>query len=226
MNRPVAVALLLAPAALPAQQERVVIDHVILATDNLGRDTVALRQRTGIAPAWGGRHPGRGTQNALIGLGAPTYLELLAPVTPGDSLAASMGLVGLGGIVAYGWAIGTTDIVATTARLRAAGITVGAAAAGSRQTPDGGTLRWKAAGIQGPQGVTPFLIEWDPTAVHPARTAPEGCRLRSLTATLTTPSTVERVGLVLGLPVAVSRADRDGLSVELDCPSGRQRFSR
>src|SRR4051812_10884651 len=55
------------------------IDHVILGIDDLQKGIAELERATGVRAVFGGAHPGRGTQNALISLGENHYLEILAP---------------------------------------------------------------------------------------------------------------------------------------------------
>ena len=88
----------------------------------------------------GGAHPGAGTHNALLSLGAPTYLEVIAR-DPAQADAPPSQLIpdDLGDeprLVAF--AVGCDDIDATVADLRAAGLTgVGDPYGMSRQRPDG-----------------------------------------------------------------------------------------
>ncbi len=53
------------------------LDHLVVATDDLARGTDWMAARLGVAPGGGGRHDAFGTHNALWKLGA-AYLELIA----------------------------------------------------------------------------------------------------------------------------------------------------
>ena len=55
------------------------IDHLVLAGPDLDGLVAWFVAVSGVDPAPGGAHVGLGTRNALVGVGGPTYLELIGP---------------------------------------------------------------------------------------------------------------------------------------------------
>lgn len=199
------------------------IDHLVFAAPTLDDGIAAVRAALGATPVAGGAHPGRGTHNALLSLGPPTYLEVIAPdpaQTP--SAPAPFGLDTLDGVprlVAF--AVGCADIDATVAALRAGGrADIGAPFAMSRRRPDGSELSWRLAMIgEGPAGPTPFLISWD-GGVSPADDSPRAGRLVELRAGHPEPRAAAELLAALGVDVSVDVAPTERLEATIESDTG------
>ncbi|HWM91262.1 MAG TPA: VOC family protein [Thermoanaerobaculia bacterium] len=197
----------------------VYIDHVIVGIADLEEGVRRFAELTGVTAEHGGQHPGRGTQNALLSLGAPTYLEIIAPV---EGPPPQMELLsGLKELAPVGWAIGTKDLDATKARLEAAGFKVSPPREGSRVRPDGQRLEWRTAGIEGPPGLMPFLIEWGASTRQPATTSPEGCTLESMEIQAPQSESLARLVSELRLGATVRESSEQSMTITLACPAGR-----
>ena len=212
---------LLSIAHLPAQEPAnlsIGIDHIILATGQLPAGIEEFTRRTGVVPRFGGQHPGRGTQNALVSLGSGVYLELLAPiVSRGDSVAAQL--------TPAGWAMHTSDLAGVMQKLQTAGIPVTGPVPGSRMTPDSTLLRWRTASAGG-QGLelAPFLIEWAPGTPHPSSTSPAGCSLAAFELTVPDTNRLHEFFAAVGARVPLRIGPAPQLSVTLACPRGTVHF--
>jgi Glyoxalase-like domain len=135
------------------------LDHVLFAVIDLAAAARELQARYGLASVEGGRHPGWGTANRIVPLGA-SYLELIAVVDQAAAAHSSVGRWVASGASRLGrplgWAVRTSQLDEVARRL---GLTVGG---GSRVTPTGEVLRWRSAGIEqaAADSSLPFFIEW------------------------------------------------------------------
>ena len=141
------------------------LDHLVYLVPDLGAAVAQFAPR-GLSFSPGGRHMTRGTHNTLLRLGTRSYLELLA-IDPTTSIPAPRWMgIDLGTLPRLSrWAVhaGAESFPARDWQ------------AGSRQLPDGRTLRWQLTdpGTAPATVVRPFLIDWSESATHPADTLPE-----------------------------------------------------
>ncbi|MEK8129265.1 VOC family protein [Paenibacillus filicis] len=126
-------------------------------------------QRSGFHAAVGGRHESLGTSNALVYFGL-SYVELLGvydrSVTERASHIPVMRQILSDLDIGEGpgtLAIRTSDLEATTARLREQGLGVLGPYQGSRERPDGTVVRWSMTLLEPSYGELPlpFFIQWE-----------------------------------------------------------------
>ncbi len=218
---------LLAPSLFwSADEVPTLLDHILLACDDLERGIALVADHTGARAAFGGVHPGRGTQNALLSLGERHYLEIIAPdpkQTTVQPFAAEMlkKVKESSTPRLIGWAAHPGDIDAFAKKLRAAKISFNGPNPGSRALPDGRTLHWKTLNLADDHhGVLPFFIEWSADSVHPSVDAPHGCRLDRFAIADPDPAALKATLKRLDLDVPVERGERPQLRARITGPKG------
>jgi catechol 2,3-dioxygenase-like lactoylglutathione lyase family enzyme len=200
------------------------LDHLLLGTSDLDRGIAWFEEKTGVRAAVGGAHPGRGTRNALAGLGGH-YLEIIAPdpAQPPESL--QMNVRGLREPRLIAWAALATDIDALTKRIRQAGGSTAGPRDGSRARPDGRVLTWRTlavyAGLADAQvDPVPFFIEWSRGSAHPSEDAPRGCAITSFELEHPNPARLQKTLATLGIDAAVRRGTHAALRAAIETPKG------
>lgn len=151
----------------PTSFREVAVDHILLATTDLGAASQALSDRFGLQGVEGGRHPDWGTANWIVPVG-DAYLELVAVVDERVAVRSAFGRwvarANAPVVEPIGWAVRTGSLDAVATRL---GLTVHD---GSRATPTGERLTWRLAGIEraAAEPIIPFFIEWGEGMRHPS----------------------------------------------------------
>lgn len=198
------------------------LDHLLWAAPDLDAGMARITELTGVAPAAGGAHPGFGTRNALLSLGA-SYLEIIAP-DPAQELANNRGgrIAALPGPCLLTFAVRTPDLAGFALAARRAGLPVEDPVAMSRTRPDGTRLAWttRQAVSDAHPDLIPFAIDWQGSP-HPAGTTPRGCTLVDFAALHPDPEPLAAIYAALGIPVAVRHGPQPGLAATLDVPQGR-----
>lgn len=192
------------------------LDHVIIHVANLEAGMARAREQ-GFRTFFGGVHASGTTHNALICFADGTYEELLAltgdPPRCAAAPTADFGVLIRGkpeGVV--GWAIGTTDLDADTALLRAHGIPVGELTPGQRQRSDGELLQWRLAWLT---AMLPVFLIQDVTP-RPLRVPGDEVTVTHANGTrgieaLVLPPTLDEVTLfpaLFGIPQAQADGDK------------------
>src|SRR5882762_6053201 len=138
-------------------------DHLVYATPDLAATVRRFTDLTGVSPAEGGRHVGRGTRNFLVGLGGRRYLEIIGPDLdqPAPAGPRPFGIDRLTTTQLVTWAVRSADLEGQVARAQAAGYDPGTIGPLSRRTPAGALLEWRlttpVSGTRDP--IVPFLID-------------------------------------------------------------------
>lgn len=215
------------PDSVPAT-----LDHILLGCSDLNQGIAFVESHTGVRAAFGGVHPSRGTQNALLSLGERHYLEIIAPdpkqktpdVAPMVLRSAGQLLARLEALTTprlVGWAAHPGDLAAFAKKLRAAGIVFTGPTPGSRERPGGQLLHWQTLNLeQDDSSVLPFFIEWSADSPHPAADAPKGCRLDHFELASPDPDALKRTLALLSLEVAVAKGDKQGMHARIAGPRG------
>jgi hypothetical protein len=221
----------LAAASLRAQVKNPMptnLDHILLGCQDLQEGIAFVERQTGVHAAFGGVHPGRGTQNALLSLGDKHYLEIIAPdpkqADSQNPRALSLRKLAEPRIVT--WAVHSSDLAGVAKKLRESGIAFQGPTPGSRRRPDGRLLQWQTLDVQNDaSGLLPFFIQWSPDSPHPANDAPKGCRLLHFELVSPDSDSLAKTVTLLSLEVTVAKADKPQLRATVAGPKGEMQLS-
>jgi hypothetical protein len=186
------------------------LDHIMYGVPDLTKAIPGFAGLTGIEPAIGGAHPGRGTRNALMSLGDDQYLEIIAP-DPDQDLTGNMGgeLLEKANSGIRGWAVATDNLEAVSKTVTAQGWSPQPIIDMSRTTPDGVRLDWQLMFVTGHK-LLPFFIDWKDSP-HPALSTPGGCSLLEFSISTPDPGQYQ--------------ATMDALQIQIEVVSGKQEIS-
>ena len=202
------------------------LDHLLLGCSDLDQGIAFVEQQTGVRPAMGGVHPGRGTRNALLALGPLHYLEVIAPDpaqtgVPSTRAELPAMLKRLASPTLVDWAVHTSDIVGVAARWKNAGVAFQGPTAGSRARPDGKMLYWQTLNLANDRdGLLPFFIQWGADTVHPSVDAPAGCTLESFAVVAPDATALAQEFQKLGISVEVENGKNAHLRAQIVAPKG------
>jgi hypothetical protein len=197
------------------------LDHLILGCNDLDRGITLVEENTGVRPAIGGVHPGRGTRNALLSLGERRYLEVIAPDPKQSEIVHYPQLRSMIEPRLIGWAVHPPDIAAVAKQLLENKIAFTGPDDGSRKRPDGRVLTWKTVNLADDRhGLLPFFIEWSADTVHPSKDAPAQCSLAYFEIMSNEPDELSAVIKRIGLDLPVQRSDKPRLRALISGPKG------
>ncbi len=198
------------------------LDHLLWGVPDLDEGVAHLAQLVGVEPEPGGEHPGFGTRNALLSLGAGVYLEVIAPDplqdlggTRGESLAA------LAVPTLLTFALRASDLPRLALQVEAAGLLTPGPVAMSRLRPDRRRLAWEVLRLGGhPYGDSlPFFIDWLESE-HPSVDSPGGCALKGFEVGHPEHDALADLYAKLKIDVMVIAAPEPQLRATLETPVG------
>lgn len=202
------------------------LDHIILGCNDLDTGIGFVSDGTGVRPAIGGVHPGRGTRNALLSLGERRYLEIIAPDPAQTEIAHFPQIRSMKDPRLIGWAAHPPDIAAVSKQLRENKVEFTGPDEGSRKRPDGTVLKWKTINLADDRhGLLPFFIEWSADSVHPSKDAPAKCTLDFFEILSPDPQDLASTLKLIGIDFPVGRSDRARLHAVITGPKGDLQLS-
>jgi hypothetical protein len=201
------------------------LDHILIGVPNLDDGIRAFERATGVTPVRGGRHPLRGTENALVSLGHGSYIEIIAPQPDAQPNEFVTQLRALRRPTLVGWAVHVVDADDAAKRLGAAGFTPSERRPGSRVTPQGATLSWTTFEVEKPRiASAPFFIQWSATTTHPSVTSPGGCSMQSFEIGDPAGDALARLLITLGVKANVQNAAQPRMHLTLRCGTRQATF--
>jgi len=200
-------------------------DHILLGASDLDLGIRWVEERTGVRAKFGGSHPGGGTRNALLSLGAEHYLEIIAPDPAQANASDERGLQELSAPHIIQWAVHTEDIAAAKSMVEAAGIKTVGPQPGSRQRPDGKVLRWQALGIEKTTPLVPFFIQWEAGSPHPSSDSPTLGTVKSLHFETPQPDDLHRVLHAAAIQADIRKSTLPRIVLVVQTPKGEIEMS-
>jgi catechol 2,3-dioxygenase-like lactoylglutathione lyase family enzyme len=199
------------------------LDHLILGCSDLDRGVAFVEARTGVRAAFGGVHPGRGTENALLSLGGLGYLEIMAPDPAQRDVTNPLAphLKELFDPRLVTWAAHPGDLAVLAQKLREAKIAFEGPTPGSRERSDGLVLQWRTLMLKdNASGLLPFFIEWSADSAHPSTDSPQGCSLVRFEASTPNRDALAKRVALLGLDLPVLNGPKAQLRATIAGPKG------
>jgi hypothetical protein len=199
---------------------------LVVAIRSLDEGVAQFRALTGVTAGVGGKHPGRGTENALVALGGGSYVEIIAPQKDAKLSADDEPMRKLARLTIVDWAVRVIDVDEALGSLRRAGFTTSPPQPGARLTPSGERLDWMTFGLAGTHVENaPFFIRWSPNTRHPSTTAPGGCVLEGLVVHGPSADRLAAVLQALGVSSVTLGSGPSKIEAALTCGSKRATLS-
>jgi hypothetical protein len=199
------------------------LDHLLWEEFRLDEGEKRFAGLTGVVPAFGGKHPDRGTHNSLLSLGKGKYLELVAldvEQAKANDLPKEAPVNFVPRLFAF--AVRTYDLNFVEKLIQKAGLEVSGIYDVSRQSPSGELLKWQSIFVGGHSfgNFMPFFTQFNGTK-HPSETSPEGCKLLEFSVGHPESETLENFYKALQVNVPVFWSEHPELRAILLTPRGK-----
>jgi len=162
--------------------------------------------------------------NALLSLGEGHFLEIMAPDPNATTVQpwAAQQLAALKGLTEprlVTWAVHHDDIDALAKKFHDSGIEIRGPYPGSRNRPDGRTLKWTSFSlVDDRRGLLPFFIQWSADSVHPSSDAPGGCHIKRFAAAEPDASELLKAFQRIEIEIPVERSAKPQLRMQIVGP--------
>lgn len=198
------------------------VDHLMWGAPDLDAAMVEAQRLFGVIPVPGGAHPGLGTRNALVGLDAHRYLEIIAP-DPAQPLTGTFGatLAALSQPALITWALRVGALPTVAGTLAAAGLASRGPLRTRRSTPTGQLLEWELLFVRGHAygGLFPFYIDWL-DCPHPSAELPSAGSLDRLVLETANADALRTLLGEVDVPLDFVETDHAALRATLSTPRG------
>ncbi len=213
--------------AMKLRNAKDAVDHLVLGVSDLQTGIEWVEKLTGVRAMVGGKHPNRGTQNALLSFGNRQYLEIMAPDPEQAGHPRAADLLKLASPRLVLWASATTDIHGLAQQAKAGKQSVMGPMDGARQRPDGKLLKWRTLNVVREAdkdliyfNIVPFFIQWDKDSLHPSVDSPSGCELLALEFEHPEAEKIAAFMLLLGINAKIAKADSPAIKATLKTSKG------
>jgi hypothetical protein len=203
---------------------KVTVDHLVYAAPDLQAESDRLTNQLGVSVTPGGSHPGRGTANALISLGANQYLEIIGPdpkLSAPKGAGAKIAKLSKPEILTF--AVQDNQLESIETRAKTLGLKTSGIRPGSRRTDAGDLLQWRTLGIAAGEeygGLIPFFIDWGETP-HPSATSGQSAHLVGMVVEHPQPERLSKLYRDLGVNVPVRYGKQPSIVVEIESGSNK-----
>ena len=193
------------------------------ASTDLELAVTQFEKMTGVRPAYGGRHPGFGTQNSLVSLAQGRYMEVLA-LDPAQQVSNPIvnKITGLDEPSIIAFHVQSNELEEVARILAKNNISSKGPVSMQRQRPDGGILRWRLLfpDTRDFGYAIPIFIDWM-NSPHPSKTAPTGCELLRFEVAHPRHDTLSEIYRQLGIELTVVDSSQPGARAILASPNGQ-----